>query len=134
MLMFRRWDARRRIRQETCAPGTCLSPRCAISPGGCLPARTLSPRSTERELVLSAAGFLRSRGFESQDASPASSSNSRRGRMWVFSDAGTTAAGERLYAFTHRTFLEYFAAAYLAYDSDTPEQLALTHRTAGGAR
>ena len=44
--------------------------------------------------------------------------------MWVFSDAGTTASGERLYAFTHRTFLEYFAAAQLAYDSDTPELLA----------
>ena len=57
--------------------------------------------------------------------------------MWVFSDAGTTAAGERLYAFTHRTFLEYFAAAQLAYDSDTPEQLAsnllhVWHATSGG--
>jgi hypothetical protein len=49
-----------------------------------------------------------------------------RGRMWVFSDTGTTAAGEKLYAFTHRTFLEYFAAAQLAYDSDTPEKLART--------
>ena len=44
--------------------------------------------------------------------------------MWVFSDAGTTAAGEKLYAFTHRTFLEYFAAWHLAATSDTPEQLA----------
>jgi predicted NACHT family NTPase len=45
--------------------------------------------------------------------------------MWVFSDHGTTASGEKLYAFTHRTFLEYFAAAQLAY-SDTPENLART--------
>ena len=47
-----------------------------------------------------------------------------RGRMWVFSDTGTTAAGEMLYTFTHRTFLEYFAATYLAYGSDTAERLA----------
>ena len=33
-----------------------------------------------------------------------------RGRMWVFTDAGTTVSGQRLYGFTHRTFLEYFAA------------------------
>lgn len=35
-----------------------------------------------------------------------------RGRAWVFSDAGTRGDGERLYAFTHRTFLEYFTAAF----------------------
>jgi hypothetical protein len=46
--------------------------------------------------------------------------------MWVFSDAGTTTAGESLYSFTHRTFLEFFAAAQLAYDCDTPERLART--------
>jgi hypothetical protein len=55
--------------------------------------------------------------------------------MWVFSDAGTTATGERLYSFTHRTFLEYFAAAQLAYASDSPEQLAhaLISATSGDA-
>jgi hypothetical protein len=49
-----------------------------------------------------------------------------RGRMWVFSDIGTTAAGESLYGFTHRTFLENFAAAQLSYTSDTAERLART--------
>ncbi|GAA2665691.1 hypothetical protein GCM10010400_27520 [Streptomyces aculeolatus] len=47
-----------------------------------------------------------------------------RRRAWVFSDAGTTSAGEKLYTFTHRTFLEYFTAGYLARAHDTPEQLA----------
>jgi hypothetical protein len=47
-----------------------------------------------------------------------------RGRLWVFTEAGTTARGEPVYAFTHRTFLEYFAAAYLASIYDSPEQLA----------
>jgi predicted NACHT family NTPase len=40
--------------------------------------------------------------------------------MWVFSEVGTTADGEKLYAFTHRTFMEYFAAGDLAAISDTP--------------
>jgi hypothetical protein len=31
-----------------------------------------------------------------------------------------------LYSFTHRTFLEYFAATHLAYDCDAPELLART--------
>jgi len=47
-----------------------------------------------------------------------------RGRAWVFSDAGTRGDGERLYAFTHRTFLEYFTAAYLARNSRGAEALA----------
>jgi hypothetical protein len=73
--------------------------------------------------------FLYGRGFESlddaRDAAREFVEFCRR-RMWVFSDTGSTATGEPLYSFTHRTFLEYFAAAQLAYDSDTPEKLART--------
>jgi hypothetical protein len=47
-----------------------------------------------------------------------------RGRAWVFTDTGTTADGERLYQFTHRTFLEYFAAVYLVSTNPTPTGLA----------
>ena len=55
---------------------------------------------------------------------PGSSLSSAGAAMWVFSDAGTTADGEKLYAFTHRTFLEYFAAGYLAATvCDSPEEL-----------
>ena len=31
-----------------------------------------------------------------------------------FTDVGLTSDGEQLYAFTHRTFLEFFSAAHLA--------------------
>jgi hypothetical protein len=44
--------------------------------------------------------------------------------MRVFSEAGTPAQGEKLCAFTRRTFLEYFAAGHLATTTDTPERLA----------
>lgn len=49
-----------------------------------------------------------------------------KGRAWVLSDAGTTAEGEELYKFTHRTFMEYFAAYELTRESDGPEALAKT--------
>lgn len=47
-----------------------------------------------------------------------------RGRAWVFTDTGSTADGELLYQFTHRTFLEYFTAAQLIRVHPTPADLA----------
>jgi hypothetical protein len=46
------------------------------------------------------------------------------GRAWVFSDMGTTGQGEKLFQFTHRTLLEYFAACHLLSLHPTPETLA----------
>ena len=46
------------------------------------------------------------------------------GRAWVFTDLGSTASGEALYQFTHRTFLEYFTGLFLTRTCDTPEALA----------
>ena len=83
----------------------------------------VQPAVTEHELVNETTAFLYGRGFESQaDAREAAAEFVEfcRGRLWVLSDAGTTATGETLYSFTHRTFLEYFSAAYLAYRCDTP--------------
>lgn len=45
------------------------------------------------------------------------------GRAWVFTDTGTTAEGERLFQFTHRTFLEYFTACYVVSVYPTPDAL-----------
>ena len=45
------------------------------------------------------------------------------GRAWVISKVGTD-RGEALYGFTHRTFMEYFAAKALARESPTPIDLA----------
>ena len=82
---------------------------------------------TEQELISKTSEFLHGRGFETVGEAQAAAKEFVRfchGRMWVFSDVGTTANGEKLYAFTHRTFLEYFTAAHLAAVSDTPEDLA----------
>lgn len=46
-----------------------------------------------------------------------------RGRAWVLTDVGTTPRGERLYKFTHQTFLEYFAGVQLVRVNPTPVRL-----------
>jgi hypothetical protein len=46
-----------------------------------------------------------------------------RGRAWVLTDVGTTPRGERLYKFTHQTFLEYFAGVELVRANPTPSRL-----------
>ena len=45
-----------------------------------------------------------------------------RGRAWILTDLGSDAL-HRVYQFSHRTFLEYFAATYLARRAKTPKRL-----------
>lgn len=119
-LLFHKWDARRRIHLDLRA-GHLLEPALRHL-AHWLFTREGEPSVTERELIEETTAVLREHGFERNAAEEFV--EFCRGRMWVFSDVGTTANGQPLYAFTHRTFMEYFAAAHLAYTSDTPEKLA----------
>ncbi|WP_406305244.1 NACHT domain-containing protein [Streptomyces sp. NBC_00885] len=125
-LLFRKWDARRRIHTE-------LRARAHVEPSLRHLAHWLFVREdsesavTQRNLISETANFLHHRGFESREEAEEAADefvNFCKGRAWVFSDTGTTAKGETLYTFTHRTFLEYFTAGFLASVTDTPEQLA----------
>jgi NACHT domain len=125
-LLFRRWDARRRIHQELRA-GHLVEPALRNLAWRLFARDLPQPTITEHALIDVTARFLHGRGFEFEDDARAAAGEFVefcRGRMWVFTDAGVTAAGERLYAFTHRTFLEYFAAAQIAFSNDSPQQLA----------
>ena len=46
-----------------------------------------------------------------------------KGRAWVFTDTGMTKYDESLYQFTHRTFLEFFTAAYIVRKYHDPQKL-----------
>jgi hypothetical protein len=81
---------------------------------------------TEPDLVKRATGYLLERRFEDQDEARAEACRFVefcRGRAWVFTDTGTTPEGDRLYQFTHRTFLEFFAAEHLVRTRSTPDEL-----------
>jgi len=126
ILLFRKWDARRRIHADLRA-GHHLEAALRHLAWWLFSRDQPEPAVTERELVAEAASFLLGVGFEAEaEAREAAAEfvTFCRGRMWVFSDTGTTRDGHELYSFTHRTFLEFFAAAHLAYNCDTPEQLA----------
>ena len=125
-LLFRRWDARRKIHHELRA-GHLLEAMLRHFSDFLFLRENAQSAVTERELIREASEFLHVKGFESIDIAREAAGEFVefcRSRIWVFSDAGTTVSGERLYSFTHRTFLEYFAAAHLAYGNDTPELLA----------
>ncbi|MEP9364393.1 NACHT domain-containing protein [Nocardioides sp. CN2-186] len=82
---------------------------------------------TEQSLIKETTTYLHRRSFEDLEEATAAATEFVefcRGRAWVFSDVGTTPDGERLYKFTHRTFLEYFAGYHLSRTTDTPEALA----------
>ncbi|WP_081736639.1 NACHT domain-containing protein [Amycolatopsis orientalis] len=81
----------------------------------------------EHDLVKETTQFLLNSAFEHEAQAKKAAQqfiSFCKGRAWVFSDAGTTADGESLYKFTHRTFLEYFTAYELSRRSESSERLA----------
>lgn len=81
---------------------------------------------TERELVSTVRSFLLQKRFEDFDEAEAAAGSFVeycRGRAWVLTEVGTTSDGEPLFSFTHRTFLEFFAANQLVRTNHGPRQL-----------
>ena len=81
---------------------------------------------TERELIATLTRFLLVKRTEDADEAGAAARafvGYCRGRAWVLAEAGTTADGESLFMFSHRTFLEFFAATQLVRTLPTPVQL-----------
>lgn len=123
-LLFRRWDERRNIHQKLRA-GHLIEPILRLLAWELLTLDGSGPVAAERELVEMTTEILQDRGFESQDDARDAAREFIefcRGRLWVFSDVGTTAAGESLYGFTHRTFLDYFAASRRLYPFRRPPE------------
>ena len=92
-LLFHKWDARRRIHADLRA-GYLLEPVLRHLAWWLFVRDQVESAVTERELIDETAMFLYGRGFESEsDARDAAKEfvDFARGRMWVFSDIGTTA-------------------------------------------
>jgi hypothetical protein len=123
-LLLRTWDKERGIGRKLPAG---VEVRALIRHLAWRMLRERLPVIRENPLLAAVTEFLQARGFgcaeEAQDAAEEFIEFCRE-RTWVLSPA-VTAKGERGYGFTHRTFLEYYAAAYIATDlTATPEELA----------
>jgi NACHT domain len=125
-MLFERWDSERGI-QAALPFERQLRPTLHYLAHWIYSDQRLGTGVTERQLVREASRYLCPRRFEDPDDARAAAEafiSFCRGRAWVFTDIGTTPDGERLYQFTHRTFLEYFTAAYLVRTQRRPEELA----------
>ncbi|TWP52012.1 NACHT domain-containing protein [Lentzea tibetensis] len=113
VLLFERWDRQRGIRVPLPFEQHVRPALWALA----LWMFTNNDTATERELVTAVRRFLLQKRFEDLDEADAAARafvDYCRGRAWVLTDVGTTGDGEPLFAFTHRTFLEFFAANQLA--------------------
>jgi hypothetical protein len=124
-MLFSKWDSKRRISVRLPFVEH-LQPAIAHLAHWIFSTPRAQSGATEEELVHTLMGYIHPRLFEDAEKARASASQFIEfctGRAWVFTDTGTTASGEKIYEFTHRTFLEYFTAVYLCRNFPTPNAL-----------
>jgi hypothetical protein len=123
-LLFERWDQSR----EMSVPmrfGTHLRPAVArlawlmfTDPSG-------SQVFTRRQAVALLVEYMLEERFDDWN-SAASAANEFldycAGRAWLLTEMGVS-GGERVYGFTHRTFLEYFTAVHMVRQGPSPQQV-----------
>jgi GTPase SAR1 family protein len=124
-MLFERWDEERGIHGGDVLKADAKEVLQEVAYWVFLSEGTLDPLP-EKQLKRKLTRFWLKDHFESRaDAEQAAISlyRSWQGRAWVLTDAGTTASGERLYRFTHRTFLEYFTAIEVVRRNPSPTRL-----------
>lgn len=126
LMLFERWDKTRGIK-VTLPFEAHIRPAMMYLADWIYRDQDLQSGVTESRLVARAAEYLAQKRYEDEDEARHAAQafiEFCTGRAWVFTDTGTTESGERLYQFTHRTFLEYFAAYYLVRTNETPSKLS----------
>jgi hypothetical protein len=128
LMLFERWDKSRGI-QALLPFEAHIRPTMMYLAHWIYSDETLLGGVTEEKLVFKAKEYLCPKRFENEDEAEKAARDFIsfcRGRAWVFTDVGTTANGERLYQFTHRTFLEFFTSAYLVRTNVTSKKILET--------
>ncbi|MET4900497.1 NACHT domain-containing protein [Paenarthrobacter sp. CC6] len=125
LLLFQRWDSDRKIFVELRASNE-VDAAIKHLAYWMLTDQAGTEAVTESDLVAETSEFLASTFENAKERTLAAKEFVEfcRGRAWVFTDAGTTKDGEALFKFTHRTFMEYFAAFELTRITDGPTEVA----------
>ncbi|MGB2572095.1 NACHT domain-containing protein [Micromonospora citrea] len=124
-MLFERWDEQRGIRGPSVLKADAKAALQAIAYWVFLSDGALDPLP-EKKLRAKLTNYWQEEHYESKtEAEQAAISlyRSWQGRAWVLTDVGTTKSGERLYRFTHRTFLEYFTAVEVVRRNPSPARL-----------
>ena len=127
-MLFERWDRGRNIKLPSLVKQieSKIKPLMMYLANWIYTDESLQSGVTEQRLISKAADYLCEKSFEDRDDAECAAKafiHFCRGRAWVFTNVGTNKHDEELYQFTHRTFLEYFTAAYLNRIHRTPDKL-----------
>jgi len=125
LMLFERWDKSRGIHVQLPFEAH-IRPAMMYLAHWIYSDKKLPGGVIENKLIEKTTDYLYEKRFDDRDEARGAATQFIefcKGRAWVFTDTGTTSEGEKLYQFTHRTFLEYFTAAYIVRTNPTPEQL-----------
>jgi hypothetical protein len=125
VMLFDRWDKSRDIRVELPFESR-LRPAMQYLGHWIYSDQEFQAGVTRERLIHRATEYLFPKRFEDEDEAREAAGafiDFCKGRAWVFTDTGSTATGSPLFQFTHRTFLEFFTADYLARTNNDPERL-----------
>jgi len=125
VMLFERWDKSRGIRVSLPFEAHIMTTLMYLA-HWVYTDEALHGGVSEKSLIEKCTEYLCPRRYEHrEDAEMAAQTfiDFCRGRAWVFTDTGTTMEGDRLYQFTHRTFLEYFTAGHVVRNYASPQNL-----------
>ncbi|MFG1604073.1 NACHT domain-containing protein [Actinoplanes sp. NPDC049265] len=130
LMVFERWDSMRGIGRRLEFEGRV---RRAVQHLACHQLVNDEPELPRHRVVRLLTDHLMSRGLDEDDAEAVAAELLEfcAGRAWVLTEVGSTDL-EPVYGFSHRTFLEFFAAEHLVRTRHSPE--AVWHQLAPRVR
>lgn len=124
IMLFEKWDSLRQI-DNSLPYESELKPVLMYLADWIYHTKGLAEGVTVTQLINEATKYLAKKRYECEDRARNAATKFVEyciGRKWVLSETGSTPT-EGLFQFTHRTFLEYFTAAYLSRTNLTPGRL-----------
>jgi hypothetical protein len=127
-MLFEQWDKSRGIVEKLPFHDAYIRPAMQQLAFWIYSDTTLQKGVGEERLIEKASQYLKVKCFETIEEAEYAAKQFIQfcsGRAWVFTDVGVTPNGERIFQFTHRTFLEYFSAEYLVRNHSTNELIEI---------